>query len=214
MNALDDSSHQASIQSLLQVHLLDWLHCLPLGQLNLQLTDSGVGLSTKCSKCSFMLSSLIINSFQCSLIRWVRDGESSVLLLEVVHHARDGHLAVGGEVDGGQFGGESVHAPEMPLDLALKSHKGVALLGRDLGCQSSEVNCRSCNTGGRVEGHLRSVNALPAELPAIDFSAYSKVTVPGMVDNFQKKYGALTIPYPSDQGTLKAIDDQAAEHKA
>ena len=56
---------------------------------------------------------------------------------------------------------------------------------------------------GKVEGHLRSVNALPAELPAIDFSAYSKVTVPGMVDNFQKKYGALTIPYPSDQGTLK-----------
>merc|ERR1712034_86912 len=39
-------------------------------------------------------------------------------------------------------------------------------------------------------------------------------TVPGMVDNFQKKYGALTIPYPSDQGTLKAIDDQAAEQKA
>merc|ERR1712029_415016 len=67
---------------------------------------------------------------------------------------------------------------------------------------------------GKVEGHLRNVNTLPAALPAIDFSAYSKVTVPGMVDNFQKKYEALTIPYPSDQGSLKAIDDQAAEQKA
>ena len=56
---------------------------------------------------------------------------------------------------------------------------------------------------GKVEGHLRAVNALPASLPAIDFAAYSKVTVPGMVDNFQKQYGALTIPYPSDQGSLK-----------
>ena len=56
---------------------------------------------------------------------------------------------------------------------------------------------------GKVEGHLRNVNTLPAALPAIDFSAYSKVTVPGMVDNFQKKYEALTIPYPSDQGSLK-----------
>ena len=53
----------------------------------------------------------------------------------------------------------------------------------------------------KVETHLRNVNSLPAALPAIDFGNYSKVTVPGMVDNFQKQYAALQIPYPSDQGT-------------
>ena len=35
-----------------------------------------------------------------------------------------------------------------------------------------------------------------------------------MVDNFQKKYAALQIPYPSDNGAFKAIEDQAAEQKA
>merc|ERR1711936_714557 len=38
---------------------------------------------------------------------------------------------------------------------------------------------------GKVEGHLRAVNAGPAALPPIDFAAYSKVTVPGMVDSFE-----------------------------
>merc|ERR1712098_894158 len=32
--------------------------------------------------------------------------------------------------------------------------------------------------------------------------------------NFQSKYAALNIPYPSDQGALAAIDAQAAEQKA
>jgi len=66
----------------------------------------------------------------------------------------------------------------------------------------------------KVETHLRAVSALPGALPAIDFAAYNKVTVPGMVDTFQKQYSALQIPYPSDQGTFKAIDAQAAEQKA
>merc|ERR1712147_188054 len=34
------------------------------------------------------------------------------------------------------------------------------------------------------------------------------------VDNFAAKYAALDIPYPSDQGTLAAIDAQASEQKA
>merc|ERR1712058_171187 len=66
----------------------------------------------------------------------------------------------------------------------------------------------------KVEGHLRNVNSLPGALPAIDFAAYNKVTVPGMVDNFQKKYAALQIPYPSDNGAFKAIDERATEQKA
>ena len=49
---------------------------------------------------------------------------------------------------------------------------------------------------------MRIVSSLPAALPAIDFASYGKVTVPGMVDNFEAKYAALTIPYPSDQGSL------------
>ena len=35
-----------------------------------------------------------------------------------------------------------------------------------------------------------------------------------MVDTFKTKYEALKIPYPSDQGTFKAIDAQAVEQKA
>ena len=54
-----------------------------------------------------------------------------------------------------------------------------------------------------MEKHLRNVNALPAALPAIDFAAYNKVSVPGMVESFEQKYKALQVPYPSDQGTLK-----------
>jgi len=66
----------------------------------------------------------------------------------------------------------------------------------------------------KVEKHMRAVNALPAEMPKIDFAAYkSSVAVPGMVDNFEKSYAALTIPYPSDQGTIAAIDAQGAEIK-
>merc|ERR1712241_384630 len=68
--------------------------------------------------------------------------------------------------------------------------------------------------GGKVEGHLRAVNAGPAALPPIDFAAYSKVTVPGMVDSFQAKYAALDIPYPGDQGSLAAFDAQSVEQKA
>merc|ERR1712107_383675 len=61
----------------------------------------------------------------------------------------------------------------------------------------------------------RKENSLPAAMPAIDFDSYrAKITVAGMVDNFAAKYAALDIPYPSDQGTLAAIDAQAAEQKA
>merc|ERR1712098_985868 len=59
------------------------------------------------------------------------------------------------------------------------------------------------------------VNALPASAPAIDFDAYrTRVTVPGMVDDFAKKYAALEVPYPGDQGALAAIDKQEGEQKA
>lgn len=53
--------------------------------------------------------------------------------------------------------------------------------------------------------------ANPEAPPKIDWAAY-KNTVPiaGMVDNFQKQYEALTIPYPTD--TLSAqVDQQKAQ---
>lgn len=41
--------------------------------------------------------------------------------------------------------------------------------------------------------------AYPEKPPAIDWAAYkAKVPVPGMVDEFQKQYQALNIPYPPD----------------
>ena len=47
--------------------------------------------------------------------------------------------------------------------------------------------------------YMRAVNSLPEASPKIDFAAYkSKIAVTGMVDDFQKKYEALQIPYPKD----------------
>ena len=54
----------------------------------------------------------------------------------------------------------------------------------------------------KVDTFQRSVTALPEKAPAIDFSGYkSKIAVAGMVDDFQKKYEALDIPYPKDNLT-------------
>merc|ERR1712027_217907 len=56
-------------------------------------------------------------------------------------------------------------------------------------------------------GHIRKLAALPESLPKIDFANYkTKIAVAGMVDDFQKKYDALKIPYPQDTeaSSLKA----------
>lgn len=54
----------------------------------------------------------------------------------------------------------------------------------------------------------------PEKPPAIDWAFYkSRVPVAGMVDNFQKQYGALNIPYPADTVSSK-IDAQEKEIKA
>lgn len=43
------------------------------------------------------------------------------------------------------------------------------------------------------------VLAYPEQPPAIDWSFYkAKVPVAGMVDDFQKQYSALKVPYPPD----------------
>lgn len=58
------------------------------------------------------------------------------------------------------------------------------------------------------------VLANPAELPKIDWSFYkNSVPIAGMVDNFQKQYEALKIPYPSDTLTSQ-IEAQGTQVKA
>lgn len=48
--------------------------------------------------------------------------------------------------------------------------------------------------------------ALPSEPLKIDWAAYkSKITIPGLVENFEKSYNAVKIPYPEDKYTA-AID--------
>merc|ERR1711988_1454538 len=66
----------------------------------------------------------------------------------------------------------------------------------------------------KSDGFVRAVNALPESAPKIDFDAYrSKISVAGMVDDFQKKYEALDIPYPKDNATA-ALDAQLVTKKA
>ncbi|XP_044766485.1 ATP synthase subunit d, mitochondrial-like [Coccinella septempunctata] len=51
----------------------------------------------------------------------------------------------------------------------------------------------------KSDGYLRKVLAYPENPPTIDWSHYkAKVPVAGMVDDFQKQYSALKIPYPPD----------------
>lgn len=53
-----------------------------------------------------------------------------------------------------------------------------------------------------------SVLANPENPPKIDWEAYKKVVpVAGMVDNFQKQYEALKVPYPADSLTAQ-VDQQ------
>merc|ERR1712038_1903796 len=63
-------------------------------------------------------------------------------------------------------------------------------------------------------GYLQAVSVLPEALPKIDFDSYKgRITVPGMVEDFQKKYESLAIPYPQDTMSA-AIDKEAAQMKA
>jgi len=53
--------------------------------------------------------------------------------------------------------------------------------------------------------------ASPAEPPKIDWSLYkNKIAIPGMVDNFEKMFSAVKIPYPEDKYSA-AIDKHEKE---
>merc|ERR1712088_733778 len=74
----------------------------------------------------------------------------------------------------------------------------------------------------KQDGYLRAVNQLPEALPAIDFAGYKGRVSQAMVDDFEKKYKALDIPYPKDtaQGEIAAEEAKQAvphlvpEHRA
>lgn len=54
----------------------------------------------------------------------------------------------------------------------------------------------------KSSGYLRKMLSFPDEPPEIDWSRYrNEITVPGLVDNFEKCYKAIKIPYPEDKYT-------------
>ncbi|XP_043188134.1 ATP synthase subunit d, mitochondrial-like [Amphibalanus amphitrite] len=64
----------------------------------------------------------------------------------------------------------------------------------------------------KSDGYLRRVLAQPESMPALDWAYYSsRVSAPGMVDQFKKQLAALSIPYPEDKGVSSQIDAQAKE---
>ncbi|KAJ8958121.1 hypothetical protein NQ318_006050 [Aromia moschata] len=66
----------------------------------------------------------------------------------------------------------------------------------------------------KSDGYLRRVFANPEKAPAIDWAFYKeRVPIAGMVDDFQKQYGALTIPFPPDTISSQ-LDAQEKEIKA
>ncbi|CAG9771052.1 unnamed protein product [Ceutorhynchus assimilis] len=66
----------------------------------------------------------------------------------------------------------------------------------------------------KSDGYLRRVTSQPEKPPAINWDFYKqKVPIAGMVDEFQKKYSALSIPFPPDTVSPQ-IDSQEKEIKA
>lgn len=51
----------------------------------------------------------------------------------------------------------------------------------------------------KYDDYMRAVNSLPEAAPKIAFDGYkAKIPIAGMVDDFQKKYEGLQIPYPKE----------------
>lgn len=63
----------------------------------------------------------------------------------------------------------------------------------------------------KSDGYVVKVSTLPEAIPAINWAVYEgKIPVAGMLENFKKSYGALTIPYPEDKCSA-AIDAEETE---
>ncbi|EFN76951.1 ATP synthase subunit d, mitochondrial [Harpegnathos saltator] len=54
----------------------------------------------------------------------------------------------------------------------------------------------------KSDQHLRRMAAYPEEYPKIDWAFYKKnISMPGLVDKFQKEYESFSVPYPADKYT-------------
>ncbi|GBN46841.1 ATP synthase subunit d, mitochondrial [Araneus ventricosus] len=60
----------------------------------------------------------------------------------------------------------------------------------------------------RVDGYTKKLMSYPEKSPSIDFQMYrSRLPNPAMVDEFEKQFNAVKIPYPADKLT-PLIDEQ------
>jgi len=66
----------------------------------------------------------------------------------------------------------------------------------------------------KQDGYLRTVNQLPEALPAINFASYKGRISGAMVDDFEKKYMALDIPYPKDTSQAEIAAEDAKQKMA
>uniref|UniRef100_A0A1B6DLU4 ATP synthase subunit d, mitochondrial n=1 Tax=Clastoptera arizonana TaxID=38151 RepID=A0A1B6DLU4_9HEMI len=58
----------------------------------------------------------------------------------------------------------------------------------------------------KSDNYLRRVMAYPENPPKIDWTIYkNKIPIAGLVENFQKQYDSLKIPYPQDT-TVSQLD--------
>ncbi|KAB0796155.1 hypothetical protein PPYR_10216 [Photinus pyralis] len=65
----------------------------------------------------------------------------------------------------------------------------------------------------KSDSYLRKVTSLPENAPAIDWTTYkTRIPIKGMVDDFQRQYEALKIPYPPNPkvAELDALEKETA----
>lgn len=55
---------------------------------------------------------------------------------------------------------------------------------------------------------VTNVHKYPESLPKLDWALYkNRIAMPGLVEKFEKAYGAVTVPYPKDPANIKAAVD-------
>ncbi|KAK3583010.1 hypothetical protein CHS0354_005651 [Potamilus streckersoni] len=62
---------------------------------------------------------------------------------------------------------------------------------------------------------VNRVDNLPAALPNIDFAFYkNRLSSSAMVDQFEKAYSGMAVPYPTDKDKILAVIDQEEQQAA
>ena len=73
----------------------------------------------------------------------------------------------------------------------------------------SEAKERFLALKGRYEATLARVNSYPDKLQPIDWSYYTdRVSKPGLVEEFQKKYSSFSMPYPEDKTSAELAENE------